>query len=116
MADFMRAISTYKKPMQKKLKKLGTIAIDIVETTPVVWKNKLYRFEWKRNFNREIRDDSYSCGYYHFVDMETGEELVTLVCGGVDYISPDTMTDMLQALIQVEPEAACLLVMLGFGR
>ena len=50
------------------------------------------------------------------MDMETGEELVTLVCGGVDYISPDTMTDMLQALIQVEPEAACLLVMLGFGR
>ena len=54
MADFMRAIRTYKRPMQKKLKKLGTIAIDIVETTPVVWKNKLYRFEWKRNFNRKI--------------------------------------------------------------
>ncbi len=50
------------------------------------------------------------------MDMETGEVLATLTCGGVDYISPDTMTDMLQALIQVEPEAACHLVMLGFGR
>ncbi len=94
MADFMRAISTYKKPMQKKLKKLGTIAIDIVETTPVVWKNKLYRFEWKRNFNREIRDDSYSCGYYHFVDMETGEETKPFAHSytfGSAYVEDDTM-------------------------
>ena len=32
--DFMLKIRHYDKPMQKKLKKLGTIAIDIVETTP----------------------------------------------------------------------------------
>jgi hypothetical protein len=52
----------------------------------------------------------------HIMDMETGEVLETLTCGEVVYISPDTQVDMLQALMKAEPEAACLLALLGFGR
>lgn len=94
MANFLQTIKNYKKPMQKKLKKLGTIAVDIVETTPIVWKNKLYRFEWKRNFNNEITDEGYSNGYYHFVDMETGEETPAFAhtyTFGSAYVEDDTM-------------------------
>ncbi len=67
MQEFERVIKEYDKPMQKKLKKQGTIAVDIVETTPIVWKNRLYRFEWYRNWKA-----SRTAGWYHFVDMENG--------------------------------------------
>ena len=63
-----------KPPREKQLRKLGTIAVGVVETTPVVWNGRLLRFEWVRNSNwgsaggitREV-------GCYRFVDMETGE-------------------------------------------
>ncbi|MBE6691392.1 MAG: hypothetical protein E7590_08985 [Ruminococcaceae bacterium] len=59
-------------PRRKRLKKLGTVKLNTVETTPVVWQDRLLRFEWVRNatwgapggIDREV-------GYYHFVDMET---------------------------------------------
>lgn len=94
MNDFMQEIRAYKKPTQKKLRKLGTIAIDIVESTPVVWKGRLLRFEWKRNFNREHRDPTFTVGYYHFVDMETGEETPPFAhtyTFGSAYVENDTM-------------------------
>lgn len=61
---------------RKQMKKLGTLAINVVESTPVVWQGRLMRFEWVRNAGR---DDRFSArpgleiGCYHFVDMETGE-------------------------------------------
>ena len=59
-------------PRRKRLKKLGTVKLNTVETTPVVWQDRLLRFEWVRNaawgaaggVDREV-------GHYHFVDMET---------------------------------------------
>lgn len=74
--DFERALQTEKIPARKRMKKLGTIKINVVESTPVVWEDKLLRFEWVRcsrwggdgGVNREV-------GCYHFVDMETEEPL-----------------------------------------
>jgi len=42
------------------IQKLGTIAVDKVETTPIVFQGKLYRCEWYRNK-----------GCFHFVEHDT---------------------------------------------
>ncbi len=50
--------------------KTGTIDCDLVETTPVVFKNKVYRFEYIRsNYWANQTGDS----YFRFVDHESGE-------------------------------------------
>ena len=46
------------------IKKLGTIDFDIVETTPIVFQDKLYRFEWQRK-NK----------YFRFIDCAAGRVL-----------------------------------------
>lgn len=53
-----------------RLEKLGTIDCDLVETTPVVFKHKLYRFEYVRAgyWNNETGDS-----YFRFVEHDTGE-------------------------------------------
>ncbi|NQU52088.1 MAG: hypothetical protein HQ522_06070 [Bacteroidetes bacterium] len=50
--------------------KSGTIDVDLVETTPIVLKEKVYRYEYVRAayWNNETGDS-----YSHFVDRETGE-------------------------------------------
>ncbi|OQC05636.1 MAG: hypothetical protein BWX80_01962 [Candidatus Hydrogenedentes bacterium ADurb.Bin101] len=51
------------------IKKLGTIDIDLVETTPVVFNNKVYRFEYVRqNYWNNKTGDS----YFRFIDHDTG--------------------------------------------
>lgn len=61
-------------PIRKRLKKLGTLEIGVVETTPVVWKDELWRFEWVRNgIWNSSRKNAPEKGCYHFVNMETGE-------------------------------------------
>lgn len=64
---------------KKRMKKLGTLKMNFVESTPVVWEDKLLRFEWVRpkawcasgQIDRET-------GHYHFVDMATEEEVAKL--------------------------------------
>ena len=52
------------------IEKIGTIDCDMVETTPVVFKDKLYRFEYVRtNYWNNKTGDS----YFRFVDHKTGE-------------------------------------------
>ncbi|MFC2126577.1 hypothetical protein ACFLU5_17440, partial [Bacteroidota bacterium] len=49
--------------------KSGTIDVDLVETTPVVFQNRIYRFEYVRaGYWDNKTDDS----YFRFVDHETG--------------------------------------------
>jgi hypothetical protein len=50
--------------------KLGTIDCDIVETTPVVFKNKVYRFEYIRT---KYWDNPTGDSYFRFVDHETSK-------------------------------------------
>ena len=76
-----------KKPM---IKKLGTIDCDMVETTPVVFHNKLYRFEYVRN-NYEPNKTGDS--YFRFIDVETGNATPAFAKGyhlGSAYVEGDT--------------------------
>ena len=51
------------------IRKLGTIDCDLVETTPVVFKGRLYRFEYVRSrYAGNTTGDS----YFRFVDHESG--------------------------------------------
>ena len=60
----------------KRLKKLGTQKISTVEATPVVWQGRLLRFEWVRSNKWAAgKNDHRELGYYHFVDMETEQEV-----------------------------------------
>jgi len=55
--------------MSPCIQKLGTIDCDLVETNPVVFKGRLYRFEYVRtNYAGNTTGDS----YFRFVDHETG--------------------------------------------
>ena len=55
--------------MTPKIKKLGTIDLDLAETTPVVFDGVLYRFEYVRpNYEPNRSGDS----YFRFVEHDTG--------------------------------------------
>jgi hypothetical protein len=72
------------------IKKLGTIDCDMVETTPVVFHDRLYRFEYVRN-NYEPNKTGDS--YFRFIDVETGEATSAFAAGyhlGSAYIEGDT--------------------------
>ena len=55
--------------MRPRIVKLGTIDCDLVETTPVVFRGRLYRFEYVRaGYAANTTGDS----YFRFVDHATG--------------------------------------------
>ncbi len=57
------------KPQRPLIVKLGTIDCDLVETTPVVFKRKLYRFEYvRKKYEANKTGDS----YFRFIDHKTG--------------------------------------------
>ncbi len=51
------------------IRKLGTLDLDLVETTPVVFGGRLYRFEWVRD---SYWNNDRKTNYFRFVDRETG--------------------------------------------
>ena len=55
--------------MKPQIRKLGTIDCDLVETTPIVFKGKLYRFEYVRE---RYRGNTTGDSYFRFVDHELG--------------------------------------------
>ena len=55
-----------------EIEKLGTIAIDLVEATPFVFKNKVYRLEWVRPNTKHNASD---ISYLHIVNHKTGKEI-----------------------------------------
>ena len=50
--------------------KHGTIDLDLVETTPVVFRDRLYRFEYVRE---RYKPNTTGDSYFRFIDVETGE-------------------------------------------
>jgi lysophospholipase L1-like esterase len=52
------------------IRKLGTVDLDLVETTPVVVSNRLWRFEWVRE---GYWDNKRKTNYFRFRDPKTGE-------------------------------------------
>lgn len=71
--------------------KLGTIDIDLVESTPVVFNGKLYRYEYVREkYKPNTTGDSYS----RFIDHETGEATPAFAHGyhlGSAFVEGDTV-------------------------
>ena len=57
-------------PSHPRIVKLGTIACDTVETTPLVWRGRLYRFEYVRPGDRHNATGN---SYLHLVDLVTGQ-------------------------------------------
>lgn len=52
------------------IEKLGTITCDLVETTPLVYRDRLYRFEYVRY--KHYQPNTTGDSYFRFVDVETG--------------------------------------------
>src|SRR4051794_6622001 len=57
-------------PKRPEIRKLGTIDLDMVEATPVVFKGRLYRFEYVR---KDYKANTTGDSYFRFIDVETGE-------------------------------------------
>ena len=51
------------------IKKLGTLDCDMVETTPVVFKGRLYRFEYVRT---NYKPNQTGKSYFRFIDVDSG--------------------------------------------
>ena len=83
--------SPEKKSTRPVIKKLGTIDCDLVETTPVVFKNELYRFEYVRiGYAANQTGDS----YFRFINHETGEASPSFAKGyhlGSAFVENDTI-------------------------
>lgn len=73
------------------IKKLGTIDCDMVETTPIVFHGRLYRFEYVRaNYKPNKTGDS----YFRFIDVESGKPTSAFASGyhlGSAYVKDDTV-------------------------
>lgn len=68
--DYRQELTGIKTPVRKTLQKKGTLAIAIVETTPVVWEDTLLRFEWVRNNGwGAVEGITREVGCYRFVRM-----------------------------------------------
>jgi len=63
-----------KLPDKPVIIKKGTISCDVVEATPFVYNDKVYRLEWVRTKNKH---NTKGISYLHIVDHETGEEIST---------------------------------------
>jgi alpha-L-fucosidase len=73
------------------IRKLGTIDCDLVEATPVVFKGKLYRFEYVR---AKYKPNKTGDSYFRFIDVESGEATPGFAAGyhlGCAYVEGDTV-------------------------
>ncbi len=71
LAGLLFCLGANAEPQTPHIQKLGTIDCDLVETTPIVFHGKLYRFEYiRRNYPKNTTGDS----YFHFVEVETGRK------------------------------------------
>src|SRR6266850_8027155 len=73
------------------IRKLGTIDLDLVETTPIVFSNRLYRFEWVREgyWNNQRKTN-----HFRFIDHENGDTLPPFADGhefGSAFVHDGTM-------------------------
>jgi len=75
LLDYTQPLKEKVLPPRKTMVKKGTLDIDIVETTPVVWQDRLLRFEWIRDshFGNGYYGNTEGCCYFRFTDMHTEE-------------------------------------------
>ncbi|MBQ9940132.1 MAG: hypothetical protein IJO74_01170 [Clostridia bacterium] len=95
LKDFNDSLRTSKIPPRKTMVKKGTLKIGVVETTPVVWKDELYYFEWVRNHGwGKTEGVTRDIGCYNFVNIETQETTADFAFDhsfGCCYAEDDTM-------------------------
>jgi hypothetical protein len=73
------------------IRKLGTIDLDLVETTPIVFNSRLYRFEWVREGYWNNRRKT---NYFRLIDHETGVATAPFADGhefGSAFVDGDTV-------------------------
>ncbi len=71
--------------------KLGTIDCDMVETTPIVFNDKLYRFEYVRH---DYESNKTGRSYFRFIDVDSGEPTPSFAQGyhlGSAYVEENTV-------------------------
>lgn len=61
-------------PKKPIIRKLGTIKCDVVEITPVVFHDKLYRLEYYRG-SRQNRQNTTDITWLHFIDVYTNQSM-----------------------------------------
>jgi alpha-L-fucosidase len=74
-----------------EIKKLGTIDCDIVETTPIVFEDKLFRFEYIR---KRYYGNATGESFFRFIDVEAGKTLPAFGKGyhlGSAFVEGDTV-------------------------
>jgi len=79
-------------PIRPEIRKLGTVDLLMVETTPVVYRDRLWRFEYVR---KEYRANKTGDSYFRFIDVETGKATTAFAKGfdlGCAYADGDTMS------------------------
>ena len=77
LLDIKEKLRNSEMPIRKKMVKMGTIKEGTVESTPVVWQDRLLRFEWVRSNDWGKNHGDRADGYYNFVDFETEEVVGT---------------------------------------
>src|SRR3954471_2601098 len=74
-----------------QIRKLGTLDLDMVETTPVVFRGRLDRFEYvRKDYHANTAGDS----YFRFIDVATGKPTLAFALGydlGCVYAEGDSM-------------------------
>jgi alpha-L-fucosidase len=77
------------------IRKLGTIDLDMVETTPIIFAGKLWRFEWVRQgTGQQYWDNARRTNYFRFRDPATGELTPSFADGhefGSAFVEGDTV-------------------------
>ncbi len=73
-----RLVASDKKPAKPTIKKLGTIDCDLVEATPLVFHDRLYRFEYVRDRYKGNRTGK---SYFRFIDVASGAPTVPFAKG-----------------------------------
>jgi len=74
-----------------RVKKLGTIDCDLVETTPIVFHGRLYRFEYVR---AGYKPNTTGNSYFRFIDVAAGEPTPSFAVGhnlGSAFVDGDTV-------------------------
>lgn len=69
--------------------KLGTIDCDMVETTPIVFQSRLYRFEYVRP---NYKPNETGISFFRFIDVDSGESTSAFAHGyhlGSAYVDDD---------------------------
>src|SRR5689334_17225984 len=83
--------SADEKTKRPTLKKLGTLDLLMVETTPVVFKDRLYRFEYVRD---NYHANKTGASYFRFLDVASGKATSAFAKGqhlGCAFVDGDTV-------------------------